>query len=101
MKEHTEEEKKAVWDRVQREVDDMNRLLQEVAERAHRLAYAEKQWVSYRLRVEQNHLQAQVCLARGETEKAENYARVALNFIRFMEECTDTIDSLRRGEPLK
>lgn len=69
-------------------------------EREHQLAYATRQHEHYRLRALLAHLDSQIALAEGYTEKAKDRADVFRRYIEHMAECNDTIDTLRRRAEL-
>lgn len=68
-----------------------------VAEHEHRLAYAERQFEHWRLRVVQAQLEAQRELAIGRLDHAEKRIDAANNWLRHLEDCNGTIDEHRRA----
>lgn len=68
-----------------------------VTEHEHRLAFAERQHEHFRLRVIQAQIEAQAAIARGRVEEVDRKLDVARNYLGYMAECNDTIDTHRRA----
>lgn len=67
------------------------------AEQEHQLAYAERQWRNWALRVKHAQLRVDVALAKGDLKEAERALDASKNWLEHLDECNGTINGLRRS----